>query len=167
MVTARSLGLVYEVSLCTSDIVGKGSTSAAGAENRNGETTEFDQSLARGGGCGLRRKVVGATSCSSYAPRCIYCCCGRGYVEEPERADGKWPPLERHAKDEDLQVVSMIRRQRSTGHHLGKRASQEKIWLEFVPNLQQRIKSDRRPDRELSLGRHQVLNDARPQPTCG
>lgn len=39
---------------------------------------------------------------------------------------------------------------KSTGHALGKAASQEKIWLEFVPNLQQRISSDRRPDRALT-----------------
>lgn len=37
-----------------------------------------------------------------------------------------------------------------TGHPLGKAASQEKIWLEFVPNLQPRIRSDRRLDRALT-----------------
>lgn len=45
---------------------------------------------------------------------------GDTYVEEQERADGRWPALERHAKDQDFRVVRRIRRQNEDGAMLSR-----------------------------------------------
>lgn len=152
-------------------MVGKSSTSWTGAEGKKEERRQSLIKGAGGRGCGWQCKVVGATGCSSYAPRCMYCCRGSGHVEEQEQADGNRPPFGRHATPQQ------------SGRYESKKdgprcrnKERRKLWLEFVPNIRRRSKipgedeppADRRQI-ELSLERHQVLDDPRPmlQPLVG